>query len=486
MKRIKDKYFNITSAVRQARRDTTLVNKVQDDFSRIEESGFFDKSYYLKKYPDIVDAGVDPLWHFFMYGGKEYRNPSKHFDSSYYARVQELLADHKVNPLVHYLNTNSRPDKKTYSVANAKVYREKFKKGIIEVAGQFKNLVVMESMSWDGELQQRPHHLARLLALHEVMVVYIDRGYPHPEKIADGLYVVPDQDFIYDLEKAGTKNMLYWLFSTTPIRESKIKKLKGAGYGILYDYIDDISEDISGDISNQLAVFNNLEEINPVILVASARNLKAQLEERFPNREVLLCQNAVDENHFNFNGIDSLTTPTEMKALLAKGKPIVGFYGAIAPWLDYNLINNITETRQDLQFVFIGIDYNGGLSKLIIRDNVHFLGPKEYSKLPNYSQHFDCALIPFLEGDIAKSTSPVKLYEYMAMGIPTVCTKDLQECYGYKYVHIAQDKNDFNECINKAIAEKRSSKARSILYNQSMNHTWSAMAQIAKSAMDKL
>lgn len=485
MKKPKIKYLNIASNIKRFR-GNILDDEKDNDLDIIKKSGFFDDIYYLEQYPDITDAGVDPLWHFSTHGGMEYRNPSSYFDSSYYARTQQLSQEERVNPLIHYLKYNTNVDKYTYSVETANIYKEKFKKNIIEAAQQFKNMVVMESMSWDGELQQRPHHLARLLAANGVMVVYIDRGYPYPDKIASGLYVVPDQSFIYDLANAKSENKLYWLFSTTPVRESKIKKLQGAGYGLVYDYIDDISEDISGDIINQLNTFKNLKKINPVILIASARSLQKQLQAIFPEREVLLCQNAVDETHFNYREERSPEVPEDIESILATKRPIVGFYGAIAPWLNYDLINKLTKKRQDLEFIFIGIDYNGGLEKLNLSDNVHFLGPKSYSSLPDYSQYFDCALVPFLEGDIAKSTSPVKLYEYMAMGIPTVCTKDLQECYGYDYVYIAQNDSDFEKCIDIAIAEKQNEQARSALHSQAMKHTWSAMARIAKSAMDKL
>ena len=42
----------------------------------IENSGLFDKDYYLKEYPDVAAAGVDPLWHFIEFGIREHRRPS--------------------------------------------------------------------------------------------------------------------------------------------------------------------------------------------------------------------------------------------------------------------------------------------------------------------------------------------------------------------------------------------------------------------------
>ena len=83
---------------------------------------------------------------------------------------------------------------------------------------------------------------------------------------------------------------------------------------------------------------------------------------------------------------------------------------------------------------YLGVDYNGAAIDLEKKKNVHNLGAKNYESLPKYANSFSCAMIPFKRGEIAKATSPVKLFAYMAAGLPTVCTRDLQECKGYEFV----------------------------------------------------
>ena len=192
--------------------------------------------------------------------------------------------------------------------------------------------------------------------------------------------------------------------------------------------------------------------------------------ERFGEEKVLFCPNAVDID--NFTDLHKHPIPSEIQPIKEKGKPIVGYYGAMAPWLDWELINTMHEKCPEYEFVYIGMDYQRALNNLHPKENVHFLGPKKYTELPAYAKHFDCCIIPFIEGDIAKSTSPLKLYEFMAMQKPVVCTKDLQECYGYEGVLISENHEKFMENIKKAIELGKNKQCQDKLFEQACSHTW--------------
>ncbi len=71
---------------------------------RIKRSGLFDKKWYLKTYPDVARAHVDPLKHYLKHGWVEGRNPSPKFDGNAYLRSNPDVAAAKMCPLVHYVN----------------------------------------------------------------------------------------------------------------------------------------------------------------------------------------------------------------------------------------------------------------------------------------------------------------------------------------------------------------------------------------------
>ena len=58
--------------------------QLHNDALLVEQSGFFDASWYLSRYPDVAAAGIDPLQHFMQHGAFELRDPSGQFSSSGY------------------------------------------------------------------------------------------------------------------------------------------------------------------------------------------------------------------------------------------------------------------------------------------------------------------------------------------------------------------------------------------------------------------
>ncbi len=55
---------------------------------RLRQSGLFDEEWYLAKYRDVADSGMDPLFHYIRYGAEEGRYPNPHVAPS--SRIGEL------------------------------------------------------------------------------------------------------------------------------------------------------------------------------------------------------------------------------------------------------------------------------------------------------------------------------------------------------------------------------------------------------------
>lgn len=351
------------------------------------------------------------------------------------------------------------------------------------------------ALPWDSPVQQRAHHMTKELAkLDGNRIVYIDLSRKEASFVFDGdVLVIGGGEAVLNSVFEASEDIKFKFCivpSPQPIPFVTLESIVRNGFRVVYEHIDDFCEEVFGDMRHQYEVFDRLEELNPILLVGSAKVLVNQLKSRFKDRPVEYIPNGVDIEQFNYNNYSFVVSdvPDDMLPLVKSGKKIVGYYGSISQWLDYELLDFVIGQYPEIEFCFIGVDNGGGVDRLlnIKRNNLHFLGPKNYIDLPRYSYWFDCALMPFKDGEVAKSTSPVKLFEYMAMGLPTVGTKDLKECEGYDGVLLASDDKSFSKNIGVAIRMKKDSRARQKLLKYSKNSAWSIWAKKLDSQLKKM
>lgn len=70
--------------------------------------GGVDGQWYLKTYPDIVAAGMDPVYHYLDFGWREGRDPRRNFSTNGYLAFNQEVARAGQNPFIHYLRHGGR------------------------------------------------------------------------------------------------------------------------------------------------------------------------------------------------------------------------------------------------------------------------------------------------------------------------------------------------------------------------------------------
>ncbi len=190
--------------------------------------------------------------------------------------------------------------------------------------------------------------------------------------------------------------------------------------------------------------------------------------------EPLLLPNGVDLLRFAPTGI----TPPDLRPILARGQPVVGYHGSLARWFDYRLLLDAARARPRWQFVLVGpADFDDAWDRraLAAQENLHWLGPKRHGELPDYLRFFDVATIPFKVNSITRACSPIKLFEFLALGKPVAATA-LDECRGFLGVHIAESPEDYPGALDRALEASRDPRCAESLRAEAASHTWARRA----------
>jgi hypothetical protein len=96
----------ILRPLRRLRRDLALAKRAglsRRALRAVVVSAIFDERFYLRMYPDVAEAGMDPLEHYLVYGRFENRHASLIFDPVAYAEANPEIATSGMEPFLHYV-----------------------------------------------------------------------------------------------------------------------------------------------------------------------------------------------------------------------------------------------------------------------------------------------------------------------------------------------------------------------------------------------
>lgn len=358
--------------------------------------------------------------------------------------------------------------------------------------GERKIFVQSPIIDWFVPLYQRPQHMALAMARQGYLVFYMTANTVGDR--ATGFHEVEPNVFITNqpvhMLMEGALVSFYSTVATLLAWQGKtIDKVRSRGNAILYEYIDHIDPEISFHTTDQLArQYAIVDKDHVDLIAASATALRKEVSLKAPGVPVVYVANGVDTGFYH--GIVDQdrrsTVPPSLRPVIEAGRPIVGYFGALAPWLWYPVLNELAATRPDLSFVYIGPDYLGGSKKLESSPNVYKLGAIDYALLPYHAQHFDVALIPFKPGDIAKTTSPLKLFEYFALGKPVVVTDGMLECQQFEEVLVADSAAAYSRCIDEGLGKAGDPAFVARCREHAENNGWDVRARALSEAHARL
>jgi len=254
---------------------------------------------------------------------------------------------------------------------------------------------------------------------------------------------------------------------------------------VVYHCVDDIAAQERIDTASFRSAETRFAARADLVL-ASAPALAERL--RTISDNVMYAPNVADTELFSRALIPSPPAPldTEMAMLPA---PRIVFTGAVvAMKLDFSLLVELAQLRRGWSFALVGPigpgEPNADVSALAAEPNIHLLGPRPYGELPDVLRAADAGLIPYARNTLTESIFPMKVYEYLAAGLPVVATP-LPALTGVAGIATAPDAQGIAELLDEALAadnpEHRAERSRA-----AESHSWEQRLEEIAAAIDAL
>lgn len=374
--------------------------------------------------------------------------------------------------LVHEL---TMPFKRVYWKVGGLLERKRKLATLAEAVKEKRVVVFPPTIDWRIRLFQRPQQMAMAYAKEPgTAVIYFTSNARYDNVVVareemSGIWVVHDR-FAKDVARVlANARQVILSVSWTPNKKYldilPVDKL-------IYEYIDEL--EIFAEYGEEMERDHTILMKQADVTVCTASKLYDQAVGIAKNP--LLSPNAGDYGFFK-------ATSEVQKSPLLAGRTsdyqvVLGYYGALAEWFDYDTLKTLAGRHPDWLWVLVGIDYDGtlGRSGVLKLPNVCYIPPQPYRELPSFLTAFDIATIPFKINEITLSTSPIKLFEYMAAGKPIVASH-MPECLKYKSVFTYESAEDFEAMVGRIRELKAGDPYWGQLEKDALANTWDARAK---------
>lgn len=262
----------------------------------------------------------------------------------------------------------------------------------------------------------RPIRLTRELRKRGIPVIFNyhrwRRTDEHPPYQGDLLFQIPidvTKQFMAKLSALKTnKKKIFIVSYPHPTIPKILNRFKINGWINLYDARDDWEEfEKVGQAkwyksSVEKYIVRNCDHVTAV-----SKPLATKLDHYEPMNPVHVVPNALSPNF--------LSQSYKWKG---SSKVKVGYFGHLTPsWFDWDSLIEIAKNRPKFQFEIIG---HSAPDDLQLPSNIDLMGPKTHPEINVIAAEWSVAIIPFKTGLLSDAVDPIKIYEYMALDLPTV------------------------------------------------------------------
>jgi glycosyltransferase involved in cell wall biosynthesis len=378
-----------------------------------------------------------------------------------------------------------------------------------------RDIVCVGTADWATELPINQHQLMRRLATRNNVLFVESLGLRRPQlatrdlsrirrrllaglrgaRAADGLHVL--SPLVLPLHGSGVVRAINcWLLRrqvgraarrlrmATPIlwgyapqAEALVESLEPGL--VVYHCVDDLAAQKGVDAGSFRAAEQSFAQRADLVL-ASAPALAERM--RTLSGNVLYAPNVADTAQF----ATALEPGPVDPAIEALPRPRLVFQGAIvATKLNLGLLAEVAALRPAWSIALVGPtgagDPGGDLSALDRAANIHLVGARDAIGLAAVLRGADAGLIPYAINDLTRSVFPMKVYEYLAAGLPVLSTP-LPALEGVDAIDVIASAPRLVEVVEREMArdtpERRAERSQA-----AAAHSWEARIEEIEAAL---
>lgn len=378
-----------------------------------------------------------------------------------------------------------------------------------------REIVCVGTADWATELPINQHHLMRRLAAHNEVLFVESLGLRRPQlasrdlgrvwrrlraglrapRALDGLHVLSPLVLPFHGSAAarslnrrllrrqvsraarglGMRRPILWAYA--PQAEALIEALDPEL--VVYHCVDDLAAQKGVDAAGFTAAEERFARHADLVL-ASAPALAKRMGRLSEN--VLYAPNVADTELF----ATALEPGPVDPALDPLPRPRLVFQGAVvATKLDLRLLADAAALRPEWSIVLVGPsgagDPGGDLTALANVPNIHLVGARDAAALPGVLRGADAGLIPYEINDLTRSVFPMKVYEYLAAGLPVLSTP-LPALEGVEGIDVIGDAAGLVEAAERELAAD-SPERRADRSHAAASHSWEARIEEIEAAL---
>jgi glycosyltransferase involved in cell wall biosynthesis len=219
------------------------------------------------------------------------------------------------------------------------------------------------------------------------------------------------------------------------------RDLRAGGYHIHYDIMDDWEE---FHRAGEAPWYSESVERELLMLSGTVTAVSGRLADKFARlrSDIAVVPNGYDPAALGCRQFVAARAPLERPK-------VIGYFGHLSDaWFDWETVWEAARKLPDVEFELIGYGLSDR-SRARLGDfaNIRFAGFVAQNDLHRYARKWWAGMIPFRPSALSAAVDPLKIYEYLHFGLPTVVT-GVTGIAGYPLVQFAEGRGGFVSALD--------------------------------------